>query len=115
MLILRPEWRVVRKFAEVQNSERVPGRLKSDAGFRTVAQCRTSRRYRGQLDNGQFRGTHVLIRDAGSCQLVGHPPEYGLDTSGPPAAAGPGQIGGKRRMTSRVIFDISMPAEEPRR
>jgi integrase len=29
--------RVVRKFAELQNGERVPGRPKSDAGFRTVA------------------------------------------------------------------------------
>jgi integrase len=28
---------VVRKFAELQNGERVPGRPKSDAGFRTVA------------------------------------------------------------------------------
>jgi integrase len=27
----------VRKFAELQNGERVPGRPKSDAGFRTVA------------------------------------------------------------------------------
>lgn len=28
---------VVRKFAELQNGERVPGRPKSEAGFRTVA------------------------------------------------------------------------------
>jgi integrase len=28
---------IVRKFAELRNGERVPGRPKSDAGFRTVA------------------------------------------------------------------------------
>jgi len=37
MLILTPEWCTLCEVAELQNGDRVPGRPKFDAGFRTVA------------------------------------------------------------------------------